>query len=153
MSQGNIARTPMTSKTAKSILAGLWLVACVVFLLLLALRTPQFGEDASEVWKRAPTFVAPILALVTSFLFGAGKAEDKPLDNKLGFYAALIISVANIAMLFVSVFLWNKPILDNLQTAGLFMHYFSALTIGALNYFFMGVAVRKRNPPTGRRVA
>ena len=138
----------MTTRTAKASLAALWFAACIIFLVVLVLKTPKLGPDATEVWKTAPTLIAPILALVTSFLFGSAKAEEKPLENKIGFAAALAISVAHIVTLFISIFAFRESIAQNVETAGLFMHYFSALTIGALNYFFMGVAVRRKLPAT-----
>lgn len=125
--------------TARTTLAALWLVGGVLFLVILIWKTPSFESDKQKVWEQAPTLVAPMLSLVMTFFFGVpGSKKDSKLESAASFFAALFISAVHLLVLFLVTFLWEKPIIENLQSANLFVGYFSTvLTIPALNFFFL----------------
>jgi cytochrome b561 len=131
----------MKFTTARNVLSGIWLSAALIFGFLLFLKIPDLGDDASEVFKKAGTFVAPFVALVMSFLFGVHK-QDKTdtIPNELSFWAALSISIIHVAALFISIFAWKYTILRNMSMADIGLGYFSFFTVMAMNFFFIGVA-------------
>jgi predicted transporter len=119
----------------------------LVFGGLLFLKIPDFGDDASNVFKKAGAYFAPYLALVSSFLWGTsrnieGKKEDA-LDNVGAFFFACLFSLVHVGALFVAVFTWKNSPLDNMLQADTGIGYFSVFTILAMNFFFIGV-VRKK---------
>jgi len=135
----------MTLNTARNTLSGIWIAITLLLAFLLFLKTPQFGQDAAAVWKEAPAFIAPIVALVVSFLFG-GQHLDPTLrvPNPVSFYVAVAISLTYAAALFIALFVWQHPMLENVRMASLPLNYFSALTIAALNFFFVGASQPKK---------
>ena len=135
----------MKLNTARNILSILWASVFVVLLLMLFIKTPQLGNDETEVWKLAPTFIAPILALVVSFLFGGHNWDKKQhVPNIFSFYVAILFSLMYIVALFIGLFFWSGSMLENIHTASMPLNYFSAITIMALNFFFIGA---NRHPP------
>src|ERR1035437_1834199 len=116
----------MKLTTARNILSGFWLATALVFGFMLFLKTPALGDDAGEVFKKAGTFLMPFAALVMSFLFGVhSQDKDEKVPNVLTFWAALGISVAHVAALFISVFAWHGSILKNMGMADIGLGYFS----------------------------
>src|SRR5579862_1727279 len=108
----------MKLSTARNILSGLWASVVVVLLLILFLKTPQLGNDETEVWKQVPTFIAPILAVVLSFLFSGHDLDTtKPVTNILSFVVAVAFSLMYTLALFVGLFGWSGSILQNIHTA------------------------------------
>lgn len=131
----------MTIYRARNILGVVWLVGILAFGLLLFLMLPKLGKDADAIFKQAGTFMAPFVGLVLAFYFG-WKVPDKSevLPNPGAFWLALGISGMHLFILFYGVFVWDKPILENMALVDLALGYFALLTTAAMNFFFVGVA-------------
>jgi hypothetical protein len=113
------------------------------------LKTPQFGQDSAAVWKEAPAFIAPIMALILSFLFGGQRLDGSQIvPNPISFYVAIAVSLTYASVLFIALFCWQDPMIENIHKASLPLNYFSALTIAALNFFFVGASQTSKPDPS-----
>jgi hypothetical protein len=139
----------MKLKSARVTLAIMWLAASVIYMFMLFLKGPELGNEAEAVLKKGSTFVAPCLALALTFFFGGGQETDKAVASVASFWAAVGISVVNIVAVYYSTFAWTEGVLKNMKTAEIFLSWFGAITIFAMNFFFVGTATKpgETTPP------
>lgn len=131
----------MTIHIARNVLTTIWLGGGLILGGVLFIQTPQMGNDAGAVYKEAPLLIAPMLTQVLSFLFGPVQSKSvSQVPNPLAFWVAVICSIVHIVGLLFAILVWNGTILENIHSASLSLGYFAALTVGAMNFFFVGVA-------------
>lgn len=140
----------MKLHTARNTLSIVWIGGVILFFILLFSQTPGMATDAGKVWESAPLFIAPMLAQAMTFLFGPVKKDKESMvTNPTAFWVALAFSVLHLAAVFVGLFVWEGSMLDNITKLGAPLGYLSALTVGAVSFFFVGVSRPPGQQPPG----
>ena len=96
----------MTVRNAKSWLSIGWLGAVGPLMIILVLRQLYgfYGPDPKDVWNWFSQFVLPALTLLAgAWTVSASPSDQKPIDNPMVFWVAVVLSVFYIGLLYIVV--------------------------------------------------
>jgi hypothetical protein len=133
----------MTVRNAKSWLSIGWLCAVGPLLTILVLRQLYgfYGSDPKDVWNWFSQFALPALTLLGgAWTVSASPSDQKPIDNPMVFWIAVVLSVFYIAFLYMVVGIqafstqsWSEVF----KQSALFLGILQGLVIGVLGKFFI----------------